>query len=206
MKSSLGNMKNSQAKKIIAFNGSPVKESNTDLLTREVLRGAAGAGLDSEHIYLNDLTITPCQSCGESPGENLCLFEDDLFPHLHSFAHSDLVVVSSPVYFDTVSAQTKLFIDRCNCFKPLEGYASGEFKFRPLNHKPRLGIIILVGGEREKFQHALAVIKGFFIWTGVRFYDQILYTHSDYGKGGVKNKPDILRQAHLMGHKAVLKS
>ena len=199
-------MKNSQAKKIIAFNGSPVKESNTDLLTREVLKGADDSGLDSEHIYLNDLTITPCQSCGESPGENLCLFEDDLFPHLHTFAHSDLVVVSSPVYFDSVSAQAKLFIDRCNCFKPLEGYDSGEFRFRQLDLKPKLGIIILVGGEREKFQHALTVIRGFFIWTGVTFYDQILYPHSDYGKGGVKNRADILQKAYLMGHMAALKS
>jgi multimeric flavodoxin WrbA len=199
-------MKNSQAKKIIAFNGSPVKESNTDLLTREVIRGADEAGFEHEHIYLNDLTITPCQSCGESPGENLCLFEDDLFPHLQTFAHSDLVVVSSPVYFDTVSAQTKLFIDRCNCFKPLEGYDSGQFSFRKLNLKPKPGIIILVGGEREKFQHALTVIKGFFIWTGVTFYGQILYPHSDYGKGGVKSTPDILQKAYLMGHKAAISS
>ena len=202
----MGNMKSSQAKKIIAFNGSPVKEGNIDLLTRRVLKGAEDAGHESEHIYLNDLTITPCQSCGESPGENLCLFEDDLFPHLHAFARSDLVVVSSPVYFDTVSAQTKLFIDRCNCFKPLEGYDSGRFRFNQLKLKPRLGIIILVGGEREKFQHALTVIKGFFIWTGVTFYGQILYPHSDYGKGGVKNRPDILQEARSMGYEAALKS
>lgn len=199
-------MKNSQAKKIIAFNGSPVKESNTDILTQEVLKGADETGMAGEHIYLNDMTITPCQSCGESPGDKLCFFEDDLFPHLRTFADSDIIIVSSPVYFDTVSAQTKLFIDRCNCFKPLEGYDSGDFKFRNLDLKPKLGIIILVGGEREKFQHALTVIKGFMIWTGVEFYEQILYPHSDYVQGGVKNRPEILQKAYSIGHKAAHKS
>lgn len=199
-------MKNSPAKKIIAFNGSPIRESNTDLLTREVLKGAGDAGLAGEHIYLNDMTITPCQSCGESPGDKLCFFEDDLFPHLQAFADSDLVVVSSPVYFDTVSAQTKLFIDRCNCFKPLEGYDSGDYRFRNLNLKSKSGIIILVGGEREKFQHALTVIKGFMIWTGITFYDQILYPHPDYETGGVKNRPDILKTAYSVGHEAAIKS
>jgi len=192
-------MMNSPANKIIAFNGSPVKNSNTDLLTGKVLEGAEAAGLSSRHVYLNDLKITPCQSCGESPGEKLCLIEDDLFPFLHETANSDIVVLSSPVYFDSVSAQAKLFIDRCNCLKPLEGYDSGDYKFTELNLKKRLGIIILVGGEREKFDHALPVIKGFFIWTGIKHADQILYTHADYKLGEVKNDQIKLRRAFDLG-------
>ena len=155
-------MKNSANNKIIAFNGSPVKGSNTEILTQKVLDGAIGAGFTGKQIYLNNLQITPCQSCGESPGEDLCLVKDDIFPYLHESAQSDIVVVSSPIYFDTVSAQTKLLIDRSNCFKPLQGYESDDYDFVELNLRPRLGILILVGGEREKFEHALAVIKGFF--------------------------------------------
>jgi len=196
----------SQAKRIIAFNGSPVKASNTDFLTQEALKGAETQRFISKHIYLNDLEITPCQSCGESPGNELCFFKDSLFPYLHSFADSDIVIVSSPIYFDTVSAQTKLFIDRCNCFKPLEGYETGNFVFRKIDLKPKLGIIILVGGEREKFTHALTVVKGFFIWAGVSFYGQILYPHADYDKGGVSKRPDILRTAFSLGRTAALKS
>jgi len=200
------NMKNSTSKKIIAFSGSPIKDGNTDLLTREILRGAEESGFQSEHIHLNDLTITPCQSCGESPGSKLCLVEDDLFPHLHGFANSNIVVISSPIYFDTVSAQTKLFIDRCNCFKPLEGYESGDYKFTKLDLKSKLGIIVLVGGEREKFEHALPIIRGFFIWTGVTLEQQLLYAHSDYRAGGVINQPDVLKNAYSIGRQSALKS
>jgi multimeric flavodoxin WrbA len=190
------------SKKIIAFNGSPVKGGNTDILTQSILKGAGDAGYGIEHVYLNDLEILPCQSCGESPGDKLCFFEDDLFPYLHKFAGCDIAVVSSPVYFDTVSAQTKLFIDRCNCFKPLEGYETGKFQFQKLYLKPHLGIIALVGGEREKFVHALTVIKGFFIWTGVQFFDQILFAHPDYGIGEVWEESDILESARKIGYDA----
>jgi multimeric flavodoxin WrbA len=202
----LPNMNDSMNKKIIAFNGSPVKDGNTDLITREVLRGAEESGFTSEHVYLNDLTITACQSCGESPGGKLCLFEDDLFPYLHKFASSDIVVVASPIYFDTISAQTKLFIDRCNCFKPLECYESGDYKFTNLELKSRLGIIVLVGGEREKFDHTLPIIRGFFIWTGVILENQILYSHSDFRAGGVKDNQDSLKNAYSIGRQAALKS
>ncbi|MBD3219553.1 MAG: hypothetical protein GF310_14890 [candidate division Zixibacteria bacterium] len=195
-------MKNSPAKKIIAFNGSPVKESNTDLLTQEIIRGAVEHGFEHEHVYLNDLDILPCQACGESPGEKLCFFEDDLFPYLRKFAQCDIAVISSPVYFDTVSAQTKLLIDRCNCFKPLVGYETGNFEFADLDLRPRLGIIVLVGGEREKFEHALTVVKGFFIWCKVKLFDQIIYAHPYYTKGAVRKDSDILRKAFEIGRKA----
>ena len=194
--------KNSHSKKIIAFNGSPVKGSNTDIITGAIIRGAEEKGFSSESIYLNDLDILPCQACGESPGHKLCFFEDDLYSCLHIYANSDISIISSPIYFDTVSAQTKLLIDRCNCFKPLEGYESGSYKFTDLKLKPRLGIIVLVGGEREKFQHALTVIKGFFIWTGVEFFDELIYAHADYGRGGVANDNSILQKAYRIGQKA----
>ncbi len=199
-------MNGSRNKKILAFNGSPVKDSNTDILTREVLSGAGKHGFESEHVYLNDLKILPCQSCGKSPGDNLCFFEDDLFPYLHKFAEADIVVVSSPIYFDTVSAQCKLLIDRCNCFKPLEGYEKVDYHFRKLDLKKKLGIYILVGGEREKFQPAITVIKGFFIWTNVEFAGEILYAHDDYQLGAVKNKPDILKSAFILGKETAEKS
>lgn len=195
-------MKNSTSKKIIAFNGSPVKGGNTDFLTQNILLGAEEAGFRSENVYLNDMEILPCQSCGESPGRELCFFDDDLFPFLHKFAECDLVIVSSPVYFDSVSAQTKLFIDRCNCFKPLEGYRTGNFHFKRLELKPRLGIIVLVGGGREKFTLALTVIKGFFIWTGVTFFDQVIYAHADYGLGAVAEDKQFLEKARQTGFNA----
>ncbi|MBD3382136.1 MAG: hypothetical protein GF404_08060 [candidate division Zixibacteria bacterium] len=192
-------MNNSSSRKIIAFNGSPVMKSNTDLITREILAGAEQEGYKSEHVYLNRMAIMPCQSCGESPGEKLCFYQDDLFPFLHTLSQSEIVVVSSPIYFDSISAQTKLFVDRCNCFKPLVGYESGNFRFEPVKHKRKLGVIVLVGGEREKFVHALTVLKGLFIWAGIEFFDQLLYAHSDYGLGAVKDDPETLSKARTLG-------
>jgi multimeric flavodoxin WrbA len=40
---------------------------------------------------------------------------------------SDVIVLGSPVYFDTVSAQVKLMIDRSNCLMPYVRKADGTF-------------------------------------------------------------------------------
>jgi multimeric flavodoxin WrbA len=198
-------MNSSTNKLVMAFNGSPVRGGNIDIITKNILKGAGEAGFSTGHSYLNNMQILPCQSCGESPGRKLCFFEDDLFPFLQKFAECDIAVVSSPVYFDSVSAQTKLFIDRCNCFKPLNGYHTGKFRFRQLKLKPRLGIIVLVGGDREKFIHALTVVKGFFIWTGVTLFDQIIYAHADYEIGGVAGDVEFLEKARQTGFNAARK-
>jgi multimeric flavodoxin WrbA len=41
--------------------------------------------------------------------------------------YSDAIVLGSPVYFDTVSAQSKLIIDRSNCLMPCVKKADGTF-------------------------------------------------------------------------------
>jgi hypothetical protein len=81
----------------------------------------------------------------------------------------------------------------------LTGYESEDYKFIAVKHTPKLGIVILVGGEREKDSHALPVVKGFFIWAGIQFFDQILYSHDDYKAGAVRNHPDVLENAHQIG-------
>ena len=49
--------------KIIAVNGSPRKNWNTDTLLRNVLDGAASAGAETEMVCLYDLNFKGCRSC-----------------------------------------------------------------------------------------------------------------------------------------------
>jgi len=71
-----------------------------------------------QKIYLNDLHVKPCQSCGVDPHPKYCLFDDDMQLIYNALESNDVIVLGSPVYFDTVSAQVKLVIDRCNCLMP----------------------------------------------------------------------------------------
>jgi multimeric flavodoxin WrbA len=196
--------------KILGINGSPVKGGNVDILIQEVIRGIREEALKTEKtegktFYLDDLKIMPCKSCGRAPPEpDLCLYHDDMdliYPELLS---SNFFILGSPIYFDSVSAQMKLLVDRCNCFKPLTKNKDGIYSFihrKEILSSPRKGIIILVGGKRQRYDLALSVLKGFLKWTDIEFFDKISYSHQDWEIGGVKKDQEVLRKAFEAGQK-----
>lgn len=182
---------------VLGICGSPVRDGSTDILVREVLRGAASKGAATDYLFLNDLQIMPCQSCGESPEEGYCFFHDGMDTVYEAFDRCDAIVVGSPVYFDSVSAQTKLFIDRTNCFRALT--PEGPEKFALRITKKRRGAIILVGGEREKLEPARRVIGGFFVWAGITPTGFITFSHDGFQKGTVASDAATLSKAFAAG-------
>lgn len=182
---------------ILGISGSPVKNGSTEVLIQEVLRGAASGGAQTEYFCLNDLKIMPCQSCGKSPEDSYCFFRDDMDLIYESFDRCDALIIGSPMYFDCISAQTKLFIDRTNCFRPVIPGDHPQFGKR--QYKERRGGIILVGGQQEQFEHARRVIGGFFVWADVKPVSLITYSHKDWEVGSVVHNPDIVKQAFELG-------
>lgn len=194
-------MTSSNQNRLLILNGSPIRGSNVDVISKEIAKGAAENGWTSETIYLNDYVIKPCQSCGVRDDDDICIFHDDIYPVYEKFSNCDAVIAASPIYFDSVSAQLKLFIDRCNCYRPLKKSRDGKLFLEKKQWKKRKGIVVLVGGERQKHQQALSVIKGFFIWTGVEYLDSIYYTHGSWEIGTAVDDNAILKQALELGMK-----
>jgi hypothetical protein len=58
-----------------------------------------------------------------------------------------------------------------------------------------------VGGKRQRFDLALSVLKGFFKWTEIEFFDKILYSHDGWEIGGAKKDKDVLKKAFEAGQK-----
>ena len=187
--------------RLLIINGSPVRGSNTDKLCEQLAEGAAENGFSVRHLVLNEHSILPCQSCGEREDDDLCIYHDDIHPFLTEFAECDAVVAATPIYFDSVSAQLKLFTDRCNCFRPLRRSESGKYYLQRREWKPRRGAAILVGGPRQKYQSALTVIKGLFIWCGIEFVDHIYYTHESFEPGAVESDQTALEAAYNLSRK-----
>lgn len=182
---------------VLGISGSPVIGSSTELLVREILRGAESKGAATDYIFLNELDIMPCQACGRSPDDGYCFFNDGMDVIYEKFDWCDAIVVGSPVYFDSVSAQTKLFIDRCNCFRTY--HEDDEQHFIQRIEKRRKGGIVLVGGEREEYEYARRVIGGFYVWVNIESVGLITYAHSSFRKGSVADAPDTLKMAFDMG-------
>jgi multimeric flavodoxin WrbA len=148
--------------KVCGIVGSPKKGGNVDLLVSQVLKGATNGDAETDRVYLNDLHIKPCQSCGQDPKPKHCLINDDMNRIYTVLETCDAIVLGSPVYFDTVSAQIKLMIDRCNCLMPYVKKSDGTFGFDRRLEKRKKGIFIAVAGTEQEFNTVQATVNGFF--------------------------------------------
>jgi len=183
-----------QNMKILAISGSPIKNGNVDLLIRQVLKGAQNKGAKTDILYLDDLNILPCKSCGKNPEPKFCFIKDDMNKVYAKLKSSDVLVLGSPIYFDTVSAQMKLFLDRCNCLTPIIK-KNNRYLFKSRLKKKRKGIIILVAGEKQRFDYALITLLGFFKWANIKFVNKLLYSHSFFEKGKVREDKKVMQKA-----------
>lgn len=102
---------------VIGINGSPRKQWNTATLVAKALEGAAAQGAQTELFHLYDLDFKGCTSCfacktrgGKSYGR--CAMQDGLTPLLDKIATADALVVGSPVYFGSVTGETRSFMER----------------------------------------------------------------------------------------------
>jgi multimeric flavodoxin WrbA len=185
--------------KVCGMIGSPKKNGNVDLLVSQVLDGAQRQGAEIDRVYLNDLSIKPCQSCGLDPCPKYCLFGDDMKVIYEALESCDAVVLGSPVHFDTVSAQTKLVIDRCNCLMPYLKESDGTFGFERRLKKRKKGVFVAVAGVGQEFDTITSTVKGFFNWVNTETVATILYPHEDEELGGVKNNKTMMNRAFDVG-------
>ncbi|WP_407314332.1 flavodoxin family protein [Desulfosporosinus sp. SB140] len=103
--------------KVIAVNGSPRKNWNTDTLLHKALEGAESVGAETEIIHLYDLNFKGCISCFACKRKNSkyaghCAMRDDLTNVLEKVLESDVLLLGSPIYFGNVTAVVRSFLER----------------------------------------------------------------------------------------------
>ena len=100
--------------KIVAFSSTPRSKGNSDILADEILKGAVELGAETEKVRLHGLEIQPCSACNacQKCAEAPCIIKDDMQCLLNKMRSADAFVFASPIYFCSVNAQMKLFLDR----------------------------------------------------------------------------------------------
>jgi multimeric flavodoxin WrbA len=101
--------------KAIALCGSPRKNGNTQFLLTRCLDVLAAHGVSGELVRLTELDLKPCTGCAtcKRKQDRTCAIKDDDFHGLfEQMAAADIIVVGSPVYFGSATAQTKILLDR----------------------------------------------------------------------------------------------
>lgn len=101
--------------KVVAFNGSARKESNTALLIGEVFSQLEADGIETELINLRGSNLHGCLACFEcfsSPQEPCAIKNDNLNEYVEKMREADGIILGSPSYFANVSTEMKALIDR----------------------------------------------------------------------------------------------
>jgi len=98
--------------KAIGIVGSPRKGGNTEILTSHTLKAIAEEGLDTKLIRLAGLDIRPCDACRICREGGSCPIDDDLFPIYNKMKEAEAIILASPVYFGSATAQLKALMDR----------------------------------------------------------------------------------------------
>jgi multimeric flavodoxin WrbA len=118
-------------KRVIGIVGSPRVGGNTEFLVREALKAAEAEGVETELITLAGKRIEPCTGCRvcRDKGKD-CPIDDDLKPIFDRMLASDGIILGSPVYVGSATAQVKALIDRVTYWaggrgRPLENKVGG---------------------------------------------------------------------------------
>ena len=147
--------------KVIAINGSPRKNWNTDILLKKVLQGAESVGAATEMVYLYDLNFCGCKSCMacklcKEPRPNRCVLRDDLSIVLDKAHEADAIVMGSPIYFGETTGEFRSFLERF-----LFQYLNYDDYTKPLSPAKKAAMIYTMNcpesmfdqvGYRELFQ------------------------------------------------------
>ena len=173
--------------KVLALCGSPRHGGNSDILADEFLRGAADAGYETEKLYLQDAELSPCRACYGCRGTGKCVQKDDGDKILQHLVEADVIVLASPVYFYSVSAQMKMMIDRT-----LPRYREIEGK--------RFAFILTAAADSRYMKRAAEVLYGFSDCLPGSLVISVIYGDGVYQKGEVRDTK-AMHEAYMAGRR-----
>lgn len=165
---------------VVGLVGSPRRRGTTRRLVRRALEGAAAEGCRTTEIRLGELDILPCQACPRRPSGH-CHFRDDMDRVYAALAAARGVILGSPLYFETVSAQVKLMVDRANCLMAERVSPEGRRHFAGVLPGRRALAFIAVSDLSRDFAGAVKVARTFGYSLNASLVDTLLVPGAQAG-------------------------
>jgi multimeric flavodoxin WrbA len=190
--------KGDEMAQILAVYGSPRRQGNTATLLKRAVSGAVDAGAKVNEISLRDLKMSPCLEIYGCKKEGKCVIKDDFHHVIDQILSAQGLMLASPIFFYTVSAHTKILMDRCQSLWVkkywIDKVPYGQWE--PI----RKGLFISVGATRGKklFDGTLLTIKYFFDVLDMELWRSLLYRSLDFEDDVLKH-PEYLEEAYQAG-------
>jgi multimeric flavodoxin WrbA len=190
-------------KQILAVYGSPRRNGNTTLLLNQAVQGALDTGAQVEKIVLRDLKMSPCLEIYGCKERGRCIIQDDFQKVFDQLLSCHGLMLASPIFFYTVSAHTKILMDRCQSLW-VKKYWIDKIPYGQSKPK-RKGLFISVGATKGKrlFEGTLLTLRYFFDILDAEFWKALLYRELD-AEGEVLKHPEYLQEAYETGKEFAL--
>lgn len=180
-------------KKVLIISSSPIAggKANSEMLCQEFARGARECGHEVELVALREKKINFCTGCEicVQKGDG-CVQQDDMKELIAKMHAADVFVLATPIYFMSVSAQLKVFIDRL---------IAGEGYIRKSSGKKAYFIAVSAAKDTERNHHAATEsFRGFLKCLRTVEEGGVLNAGGAYAPGSIEGQ-DWLQKAYEMG-------
>ncbi len=159
--------------KILAFNGSPRKDGNTEYLLRTVLGPAEEAGMETELIQIGGTGLQHCKACylcAKNKDRRCCNENDMINKWLMKMYEADAIILGSPTYFADMTADMKAFIDRTGFVARVNGGLFARKIGAAVVAERRGGAVHVLDSINHMFLISRMIVPGSTYWNfGVGF-------------------------------------
>lgn len=190
--------KKKEVKNVLVLLGSPRRRGNSAILAERIAKGAKSAGARVETLFIHGMKIAPCKSCYacQKPNSKGCSIKDDMHTVYKKLIAADAWVIAGPVYWFTLSAQTKLWMDRCFALIP---------RAREAFEGKRIAIAMSYG-DIDPFKsgcvNALRTFQDVFGYVQAHISGIVYGSAMDAGE--IKKNEELLKEAEELGRHIVV--
>ena len=178
---------------VLVLKGSPRENGNSNMLVGQVERGAREAGAEVESLRLHRMDIHPCDACDVCQETGVCIVKDDMQKVYPLLEKADAIVIASPVYWFTISAQAKLCIDR---WYALESPTGNALRGKQIG-------IVLTYGDTDLYTsggiNAIHTFESMFRYIGAEIVGMVYGTA--HKLGDAERQPELMERAYQLGQK-----
>jgi multimeric flavodoxin WrbA len=125
----------------MGFNCSPRPKGNTFIALSTVMEELKAAGIETEIVQVGGLNLHGCRAClkcAETRDRHCHGWDDDMNPLIDKMFGADVILIGSPTYFSSMTAECKALIDRA-------GYVAGRNN-NPLRRKIGAAVVAVRRG------------------------------------------------------------
>jgi multimeric flavodoxin WrbA len=182
-------------KRVLILAASPRKNGNSTILALKAAEGVKAEGGEADVVPIGNLKIAPCNACDScrTKPEAGCIIKDDMQPLYQKIKDAQGIIFSTPVYWFSVSAQMKLFIDRTYAV-----YSKGTYAFTGKD----VGVILTYEDEDVFASGGVNVLRSFqdaFAYVKANLMGMVYGTANRAGE--VQANKKLLQKAYDLGKK-----